>query len=155
MENIDASSFSCLPPCSGSFVTSFNKFQPENNISVVFPHVEAYNNYKKITKNPSEHSRGKFKFMHVMIIKYLSIKYLFIFIQNGKTIWSIYEYGLTLQQSIRSPRTEQQSLLTCCPLLVAPWDSSLASLSSVQWRFFTLSLKLSGQEGKFVEQRWM
>ena len=68
MENIDASSFSCLPPCSGSFVTSFNKFEPENNISVVFPHVEAYNNYKKITKNPSDHSRGKN--MHVMIIKY-------------------------------------------------------------------------------------
>ena len=37
-----------------------------------------------------------------------------------------------------SQRTEQPSLWTCCQLLEEPWDFSLDSQSSVEWRFCTL-----------------
>ena len=53
MEDVKVDSTSCLPPCSGFFVTSFSKFQPERAIDDVFPEAEAYNKYKKITQSPS------------------------------------------------------------------------------------------------------
>ena len=60
MENIDASSFYCMPPCSGLVVTSFNKFEAEKKLKDVFPHEIAYNIYKKVTPYPQKYSNGKF-----------------------------------------------------------------------------------------------
>ena len=54
------------------------------------------------------------------------------------------EYILTPPHLIELPRTEQQSLWTCCQQLEEPWDYSLGSQSSVGWRFSTLQLKLDG-----------
>ena len=137
MENIDVSSFSCLPPCSGLFVTSFNKFNTEKTLQEVFPHKKAYNDYKKITPYLYTYSSGKNAFFSFLsnILWYLTFKYV---IENGKTIWDMWEYSSTPQQSTRSLRTEQQSLWTCYQQLEAPWDCSLDSPSSVQWRFYTL-----------------
>ena len=46
--------------------------------------------------------------------------------------WDMWGSTLTPQHLTESPRTEQQSLWTCCQQLEAPWDFSLDSPSSVQ-----------------------
>ena len=49
-----------------------------------------------------------------------------------------------MQQPLtESQRTGQPSLLTCCQLLEEPWDSSLGSPLSVEWRLSTLELRSS------------
>ena len=61
VRSINVSSFTCLPPCSGLFVTSFQRFKAEKELTDVFPHKNAYNNYKKITEYPSAYSSsGKY-----------------------------------------------------------------------------------------------
>ena len=52
VEDVKVNSTSCLPPCSGLFVTSFSKFKPEEKLVAVFPEAENYNKYKKITQHP-------------------------------------------------------------------------------------------------------
>ena len=84
-----------------------------------------------------------------LVVSFLYVTFYNIYLtmhifENGKTIWDMWGSSLTPQQSTRSPRTEQQSLWTCCQQLEAPWDFSLGSPSSVEWRFFTLLLKLDG-----------
>ena len=51
-----------------------------------------------------------------------------------------------MQQPLtESQRTGQPSLLTCCQLLEEPWDSSLGSPSSVEWRLSILESRSSSK----------
>ena len=54
-------------------------------------------------------------------------------------------WGFTFMQQplTESPRIEQPSLWTCCQLLEEPWDFSLGSPSSVEWRLCTFRLSSS------------
>ena len=80
---------------------------------------------------------------HLINIFIISTFPLFYF-QNmcGKTNWDMWGSTLTPQHLTESPRTEQQSLLTCCQPLEAPWDCSLASPSSVEWKLSIFLVKL-------------
>ena len=58
-------------------------------------------------------------------------------------IWDLWGFTFMQQPLTESPRTGQPSLWTCCQPLEEPWDFSLGSPSSVQWRLSTLDLRLS------------
>ena len=80
------------------------------------------------------------------------------FVKNMILSWTLDLSGSTfMQQSLtKSPRTEQPSLWTCCQLLEAPWDSSLGSPSSVEWRLPTLQSRSSSKYSKTVltKNKW-
>ena len=62
-------------------------------------------------------------------------------------IWALDLWGCTfIQQPLtESPRTEQLSLWTCFRQLGEPWDSSLGSPSSVEWRWSILHPRSSSK----------
>ena len=68
VKSVKVDTKNCLKPCSGLIVTSFSENKVKKNVENLFPSLEDYNNYKKISKYPSEYP-GNYGFLEKGSVK--------------------------------------------------------------------------------------
>ena len=124
----------CMKPCSGLVITSFTESKLNKNLDNMPSTISDYESYKKVTEFPAGYYGNEHSFWVPLLIVWL------FQIINGKAIWDMWGFSSRLLHLTESLKTGQPSSWTCCQQLEAPWDFSLGSPSSVEWRLSTLLL---------------
>ena len=139
-------------PCSGLVISGYSKKMFSKDLkdkSLKTKLGKAIIPYKKFKKMYKIDNSRKFEGTYIIDLDnsflFQDLHFFMIKIMTLNWIWDLWGFISMQRHLTESPRIEQPSLWTSCQLLEAPWDSSLGSLSSVEWRLYILESRSSSK----------